>query len=65
MENWQNWLRLETNGVLGAEQNLDTLLGSLGYSGNLAMFMDATGKVHLLVAGTRNSVAGLYYLLLP
>lgn len=65
MENWVNRLRVETNGVLGAAQNLDTILNGLGYSGSIKLYMDASGRLHVLLAGTRNGAPGLYYLPLP
>ncbi len=59
-QNWANMLRVETDGVLGAPEDLDTYLSGLGYAGVYAVFVDEAGEVHLLVGKSGDS--GIYYL---
>jgi hypothetical protein len=55
-----NMLRVETNGVLGPPENLDTYIAGLGYAGVYSVVVDESGQVHLLVG--KDGESKLYYL---
>ncbi|MFZ2100409.1 MAG: hypothetical protein WAU86_07580, partial [Oricola sp.] len=53
-------LRVETDGVLGPPENLDTYIAGLGYAGVYSVVVDEAGEVHLLVG--KDGESKLYYL---
>jgi hypothetical protein len=55
-------MRTETNGTLGAVQNLADYFAARGYSGTpLGYFTDRTGGLHVVLVGDKNGIAGFYY----
>jgi hypothetical protein len=56
------WARTETNGVLGAPQNIGQYLAGRGYTGTPVFFLAPGGTVHMVVAGKKDGADGLWYL---
>lgn len=55
-------VRTETDGVLGTAERVADLLAAQGYVGSVyGFFVDAAGGMHVGLAGSKNGVAGLYY----
>ena len=56
------WLRSEVDGVLSAPENLSAYLEARGYNGEIYYFTGADGALHMLIAGAKDGIPGLYYL---
>ena len=55
-------MRTETGGGLGVTQTLASYLSAHGFSGTpYGYFVDHAGNFHLTVVGTKDGVAGFYY----